>query len=134
MKLRIDEKTYQEWKDKQVDPDDPEGSDYGLACFRYAEAWADLMEARMADGAELEDIAKQTSREADTEGITGFMYGMAVKILAHSWEHGERLRIWHNLDTQIRDEGERANEGGGVLNPAILKLGDGDHQGTGKDA
>lgn len=28
-----------------------------------------------------------------------------------------------NLDMQIQDEGERANESGGVLNPALLNLG-----------
>jgi hypothetical protein len=39
------------------------------------------------------------------------------------WKHGEALRLWHNLKTQIRDEGEKANESGGVLNPACLSIG-----------
>lgn len=96
---------------------------YGKATLDYAEAWANLMEARMADGVELAAIAKEASHEADTEGITGFMYGMAVAILAQVWEHGEELRKWHNLDTQIGDEGERANEvEGRVLNPALLSI------------
>lgn len=58
-----------------------------------------------------------------TEGITGFMYGCAVSALAHFWAHGEALRRWHNLDTQIGTEGEKANESGGVLNPALLNIG-----------
>lgn len=51
------------------------------------------------------------------------MYGCAVNILSHCWIHGETLRLWHNLKTQIKHEGEEANEKGGVLNPAIINLG-----------
>ena len=68
------------------------------------------------------DVAKQTSHDADLEGITGFMYGCAVSILSKCWKHGEDLRRWHNLDTQIGNEGEKANESGGVLNPALLSV------------
>ena len=77
----------------------------------------------ISKGNALQDIAKDLSHEADTMGITGFMYGMAVSILSHCWVHGEDLRIWHNLDTQIKDEGEKANEKGTVLNPALLNIG-----------
>jgi hypothetical protein len=101
--------------------DDP----YGRACYRYAKAWAEMMEKRISGGSPLEGIAKETSHEADTEGITGFMYGMAVSILSGLWIHGERLRKWHNIDTQIKDEEEKANEKGTVLNPATLVINDG---------
>jgi len=105
---------------------------YGAAIIRYVERWANLMEERMSyplpnsyllRSRELEEIAKQASRDADTEGITVFMYGAAVAVLATVWEHGEQLRRWHNLETQLRDEGEVANESGGVLNPAVLRAG-----------
>jgi hypothetical protein len=99
---------------------------YGKCCLDYAEQWADLMEMRMQDGAALEDIAAAASREVDQRkgmGITGFMYGAAVATLAHGWAHGETLRRWHNLKTQLGTEGERANETGGVLNPALLNIG-----------
>lgn len=99
--------------------DDP----YGSGVVRFAERWAEAMEAAMATGESLEDCAKRTSHEADTEGITGFMYGCAVAELSMSWVHGDQLRRWHNLDTQIGHEGERANEEGGVLNPAIMNIG-----------
>jgi hypothetical protein len=95
---------------------------YGSGIIRYAEKWADLMEAEMDQGHSIKDVAKDTSHTADEEGITGFMYGAAVSILSHAWEHGEELRQWHNLDTQIKDEGVRANASGGVLNPAILSV------------
>lgn len=95
---------------------------YGRRCFTYAEEWADLMESEIAAGKEIKDVAKSTSRTADTDGITGFMYGTAVSILATCWEHGEILRRWHNNDVQIGDEGNKANEGKGVLNPALIRI------------
>lgn len=96
---------------------------YGACGLRFSQRWAELMEAKMDAGEKLGDIASVASHEADTEGITGFMYGCAVSILSTTWEHGEELRRWHNLDTQMKDEGEKANDSGGVLNPAVLKLG-----------
>ena len=50
--------------------------------------------------------AKEASHLADSEGITGFMYGCAVSMLAQCWKHGEELRRWHNKDTQIGTEGD----------------------------
>lgn len=96
---------------------------YGLATVRYAECWADLMERQLAKGKTIKDCAKATSHEADTDGITGFMYGCAVSILAQVWEHGEELRQWHNLDVQIDHEGEEANRKGKTLNPALVNIG-----------
>mgnify|MGYP001603931777 CR=1 FL=1 len=95
---------------------------YGAAILAYAERWARLMEGRIAHGGTLEACASEASNIADTEGITGFMYGAAVGILAEVWVHGEALRRWHNLTTQLSDEGEQANTTGGVLNPALLRL------------
>lgn len=112
-----DESAWQKWRENNTDG-------YGSAVIRYAERWADVMEKRMREaGAPLGKVAKQASHDADTEGITGFMYGAAVAVLATSWEHGEELRRWHNLDTQIGDEGARANATGGVLNPAMFNVG-----------
>ena len=96
---------------------------YGSAVYKYAESWADLMEVEIGQGKLLKDIAKDTSHTANNEyGITGFMYGVAVDILAHVWKHGEELRQWHNLKTQIRDEGEQANKDGTTLNPALISV------------
>lgn len=96
---------------------------YGRGILAFAELWARFMEARMNAGASLADCARETSSLADVDGITGFMYGAAVHILAQCWIHGDALRRWHNLDTQIGTEGERANETGGTLNPALLSIG-----------
>ncbi len=116
MNIRAEAK--KDWDDSVNKNDDS----YGAGVLRYAEAWADLMEKRMAAGEKLADIAKKASHDADTEGITGFMYGCAVSELARCWAYGEELRLWHNLDTQLGTEGEAANESGGVLNPALLNI------------
>jgi len=108
-----DEETWRSFIEKNRDG-------YGGAVITYSERWAMLMQLEMANGKSLEEVAEATSREADLEGITGFMYGCAVSVLARCWKHGDQLRRWHNLDTQIHDEGEKANESGGVLNPALL--------------
>jgi hypothetical protein len=117
------EDEYSKWRKKNSDP-------YNRRCFTYAEQWADLLEARIPIAATpeqarsvIEAFADHDSDVADTDGITGFIYGVAVSILSSVWIHGEHLRQWHNLKTQLRDEGEKANLSGGVLNPAMLKIG-----------
>lgn len=74
-----------------------------------------LWNPELLRGDKIVDIADSTSREADTEGITGFMYGCAVNVLSQLWEYGEELRKWHNKEYNY--------EGDGVVNPAILTIG-----------
>ena len=116
--MKIKEGMQADWDKTVAANDDP----YGKAGVSYTQRWAEMMEAKLEAGEKLEDIADKTSHEADTEGITGFMYGCAVSILSQVWEHGEELRRWHNKDVQIGDEGDKANESGGVLNPALLNI------------
>ena len=87
---------------------------YGSGVVRYAERWANMMEQEMESGKSLIDIADATSNKADTEGITGYMYGCAVSILSQVWERGEELRKWHNK--------EYGYEGNGTVNPAIITI------------
>jgi len=97
---------------------------YSKATVDFAIAWAVAMQQAMHQGKKIADIARELSLEVDYEGITGFMYGMAVSFLATYWKHGEELRRWHNLDAQLGDEGEEANnQKGAVLNPALLIIG-----------
>ena len=96
---------------------------YGEAVLDFAVDWANAMEESIAEGSELEDVAKSLSfKTAEGYGLTGFQYGAAVSMLSGCWKHGDRLRVWHNLDTQIHDEGEKANAAGGVLNPALMNI------------
>lgn len=103
-----DEAAWQSWKDNN-------NEGYGGGIIAYAERWARLMQVEMASGKDLEDIASATSHEADTDGITGFMYGAAVHTLATSWEYGEALRKWHN-------ERYGAADAEGTVNPAVLVI------------
>ena len=96
---------------------------YGEAVIVFADQWARLMEARIANGDTIEACADEACSLADDQGITGFQYGCAVSILSKVWVHGEGLRRWHNIKTQFGTEGEKANETGGVLNPAIISIG-----------
>lgn len=107
---------WQDWVDANKDG-------YGGTCVSFARTWARLMEAAIAEGETVAECAERLSHVADQEGITGSMYGGAVSMLSQYWAHGEELRRWHNLDMQIGNEGEKANESGGVLNPALLSVG-----------
>lgn len=88
---------------------------YSLGVINYLKRWADLMEKEIENGAKVADIADKTSHIADTEGITGYMYGCAVSALSHFWEYGEELRKWHNKKYN--------HDGEGVVNPAIITVG-----------
>lgn len=76
----------------------------------------------MASGKPLAEIAEKASDDADTDGISGFMYGCAVSMLAKCWQHGEELRRWNNTRFQLHNEGDKANESGGVINPALMTI------------
>lgn len=105
------EEEYAKYKVLNVDP-------YSKCTVDYAEAWADAMEARIAEGAKLEDIADATSHEVDSRpgfGITGFMYGCAVQSLAHFWVHGDALRVWHNAQYGVKSDP-------GTVNPAVFSI------------
>ncbi len=87
---------------------------YSYTTVKYAQKWANLMEAKIDNGEKLEVIADKTSHAADTMGITGFMYGCAVNVLSQVWIYGERLRKWHNAKYGVK--------GDGVVNPAVLTI------------
>jgi hypothetical protein len=90
---------------------------YGKGVVDYADRWAALMEQRIANGEKLADIASETSHAADTNGITGFMYGAAISTLvACKWIHAEDLRRWHNREYGVESDTS-------IVNPAILTFG-----------
>ena len=101
---------------------------YGRAVIVYAREWAESMDREIAKGRALTEVFEdgKLSAAADDHpevgGITGFMYGAVISVLSTTWAHGEALRQWHNLKTQIGNEGEKANASGGVLNPALLNI------------
>lgn len=110
-----------QWAERKRINSDP----YGTAILTYAERWADLMEAATEGADDVAEAivacAERTSHEADTDGITGFMYGAAVAELCADWGwvHGDILKKWHNKEWG-RPDAE------GVVNPAILTIGPAD--------
>lgn len=90
--------------------------EYSKAIVEYAERWCDMMEQRIDQGVSVAESAAETKYEADTEGISGYMYGCAVQTLSMFWEHGEELREWHN--------GEYNYKGQGVADPAVIIISD----------
>lgn len=71
-------------QNKNTDP-------YGIGILKFAERWALVMQAEIAKGKKLEDVYKDASHQADTDGITGFMYGCAKAQLRDTWIHGKEL-------------------------------------------
>lgn len=114
MKIKEEElQNYQIGLNNNQDP-------YGRGVYTYLERWAELMERAIENNPDMapEEVickyARDLSHEADTEGITGFMYGCAVSILAQTWAYGDMLKKWHN--------GLYEYEGQGVVNPAIFTV------------
>ena len=81
---------YQEFRTKVC------GDFYSAGIIRYAERWAAMMEDRIEAGATVAEVAEATHHLADTENISGFMYGQAVNLLSGYWEHGDELRLWQD--------------------------------------
>lgn len=105
-----DQAIWEDYKSKNQDG-------YGGGIIAYAERWARLMQVEINAGKKLENVAEATSHEADTDGITGFMYGAAVHTLASCWKHGDQLRKWHNKQYGVSEDTE------GTVNPAIITVG-----------
>lgn len=83
---------------------------YSNATIQYALAWGILMQLALKEGKELKDVWESCSHEADVEGVTGFMHGMAAKLLSYNWVHGEELKMLHNASFGVTSET-------GVVNP-----------------
>jgi|LGVE01.1.fsa_nt_gb hypothetical protein len=62
---------------------------YSKGVIDFAVRWAELMEKEKELNAKLVD---KLSSQADTEGITGFMYDCARSALYHFWEYGNNLK------------------------------------------
>ena len=116
--LVVKKKKYDQWKKTNEN----DGTGYGAMIFAYAEGWAKVMQKEFQErNIENPDVAtmiahaENCSKLLDFYGITGFMYGAAVAILAQHWKYGEALRKWHN-----KEWGHENTEG--TVNPAMFVL------------
>lgn len=95
-------------------------SDYGKEIMRYAECWANLMENEIKNGKTLRQIADVTSHKADTNGLSGSMYNMAVIILVGTWIYGKELNALHNKSGG--EQGKQATKEGKTLNYTSITI------------
>ena len=94
--------------------------DYGKATVDVAR---EVM--RLLDEGKPVDNPRALICESDkSDELTGFMAGCVASIVSRCHSRGEEFRRQWNLVNQIGTEGEKANKGEGVLNPAIIKFGE----------
>lgn len=75
--------------------------DYGKAIIDFSIRWAQLLEQAIYSSEQLaeqviKERASDLSLQADTEGISGFMFECAIAGLAHYWKYGAELADWYN--------------------------------------
>ncbi len=71
----------------------------GNNILELAERWARLIEAELAAGRQLRDVAATTLDLADVDGIVGFAYNadiQAAELLENCWLYGPELMLWLN--------------------------------------
>lgn len=78
-----------DWE-KTVAANQDEG--YGQAGVSFAQRWVELMETSMKQGGKISVIAEKLASVADIEGITGFQYHCAKKMIEQWWRWGDVLK------------------------------------------
>ena len=69
------------------------------------------------------DIICRADEDVKAGGITGFMAAAVASMVWTCHSRGDEFRRKWNTANQIGDEGEKANEKGTILNPAIMSVG-----------
>ncbi|MHC4620377.1 MAG: hypothetical protein ACYTEQ_21720 [Planctomycetota bacterium] len=94
---------------------------YGKACVDVARRVMELLDAEPGEF-DPHKLICRADDDIDAGGLTGFMAGCVAQMVSACHSRGEDFRRKWNLDSQIHDEGEKANESGGILNPAVLTV------------
>ena len=68
------------------------------------------------------DIVNQADDDINAGGITGFMAGCIAQMVSQCHARGDEFRRKWNTESQIHDEGDQANDSGGILNPVLLTI------------
>jgi hypothetical protein len=108
------QEAWDKWVESNSDP-------YGKACVDVAREVMRLLDERQEFDTHV--IVCEADENIEAGGITGFMAGAVAQMVSQCHSRGEEFRRRWNVDNQIGQEGERANEGKGVLNPALLNIG-----------
>jgi len=110
-----DQEAFRKWEDNNKDP-------YGKACVDVAREVMRLLDLPEYQHFDTHRIICKADENVDAGGITGFMAGCVASMVSKCHSRGDEFRKKWNLDNQISHEGEKANEGTGVLNPALLNI------------
>ncbi len=94
---------------------------YGKACVDVARRVMEILDEEPNDF-DTHKIICRADDETGAGGITGFMAGCVASMVSQYHSRGEEFRKKWNVGNQIKDEGEKANESGGILNPAIVEI------------
>ena len=108
-----DKKEWRSWVSKNKDP-------YGKCCVDVARRVMEILDKD--EPFDPRDIICQAENDIGAGGITGFMAGCVASMVSQCHSRGDEFRRAWNIHNQIGTEGERANEGDGVLNPALLNI------------
>lgn len=93
---------------------------YGAQIVEVARHLMDMLDDEAFELTTCHKAICQADNMTDDPGITGNMAACVAKIVAGCHSRGEEWRTKWNLENQSTDEGERANKGKGILNPALL--------------
>jgi len=111
MKLK-DEKAWKKWEESNQDS-------YGKCCIDVARRVMEILDK--GEPFDAQEIVSQANKELDT-GITWFQAGCVASMVSRCHSRGEDFRCQWNNHYQLKDEGDKANETKGVLNPALLSI------------
>lgn len=105
------------WNENNKDP-------YGSCICKVAEEVMRMLDEEIPEGKEYDpwDLINKADDNINAGGITGFMAGAAAQMVSHCHSRGEEFRRLWNKEIQIGNEGDEANESGGILNPAVLNI------------
>jgi hypothetical protein len=110
----IDKDGWDKWVTENMDP-------YGKCCVDVARKVMEILDDEPGDF-DCHELICAADKEIDAGGITGFMAGCVASMISKVHSRGEEFRKKWNIDNQIQKEGEKANEGTGVLNPALMNI------------
>lgn len=94
---------------------------YGKACVDIARKVMEILDIEIGDF-NCHTLICRAEHKIGEKGITGFMAGCIARMVSRCHSRGEEFRRKWNIDNQICDEGKKANESGGILNPALLVI------------
>jgi formate dehydrogenase maturation protein FdhE len=74
------------------------------------------------DDGKTPEEAFDKNEELDALGLTRAMGACAASIIVSYHARGEEFRVWWNKRWQLGDEGDKANESDGLLNPSVMSM------------